>query len=47
MAAKRTIQSVEQTIGSFFRQHRRMPTYTEMIVLLDVRSKSVGHFGVN
>ncbi len=47
MAAKRTIQSVEQTIGSFFRQHRRMPTYTEMIEILEVRSKSVVHFWVN
>jgi len=47
MAAKRTIQSVEQTIGSFFRRQRRMPTYTEMIELLEVRSKSVVHFWVN
>jgi len=47
MNAKRTIQSVEQTIGTFFRQHRRMPTYAEMIEILGVRSKSVVHFWVN
>jgi repressor LexA len=47
MAGKRTTQGVEKIIGSFFRRNRRMPTYTEMIELLDVRSKSVVHFWVN
>jgi len=44
---KRTVRSVEKKIAAFFRDHRRMPTYSEMIDLLGVRSKSVVHFWIN
>lgn len=47
METKRTVQSVARAIGSFHRQHRRMPSYAEMLALLGVRSKSVVHFWVN
>ncbi|MDQ5985955.1 MAG: LexA repressor [Syntrophus sp. SKADARSKE-3] len=47
MKEKRTIKSVEEQIVSFFRRSRRMPSYEEMLDLLDVRSKSVVHFWVN
>ncbi|OPL11631.1 MAG: hypothetical protein AVO39_04755 [delta proteobacterium MLS_D] len=46
MKTKRTIDGVAKTIASFFREHRRMPTYSEMETLLGVRSKSVVHFWV-
>ena len=46
MAERRTIQAVSRSIGAFFQQNRRMPTYAEMIELLGVRSKSVVHFWV-
>ena len=46
MAEKRTVQAVARRIGAFFRENRRMPTYSEMIGLLGVRSKSVVHFWV-
>lgn len=38
---------VEKQIAAFFRDNRRMPTYSEMIDLLGVRSKSVVHFWIN
>jgi len=44
---KRTIRTVEKKIAAFFRENRRMPTYSEMIDLLGVRSKSVVHFWIN
>jgi SOS regulatory protein LexA len=44
MKEKRTVQSVTSTIATFFREHSRMPTYSEMTDLLNVRSKSVVHF---
>jgi hypothetical protein len=44
MKEKRTIQNVTKIMGAFFRDHRRMPTYSEMMALLNVRSKSVVHF---
>lgn len=47
MKEKRTIKSVEKIIGEFFRKNRRMPTYSEMMDLLGVRSKSVVNFWVN
>ena len=47
MKEKRTIQSVQRIIGSFFRQQRRMPSYQEMLDILGVKSKSVVHFWVN
>lgn len=47
MKEQRTVATVEQTIMDFFRHNRRMPTYSEMVDLLGVRSKSVVHFWVN
>jgi SOS regulatory protein LexA len=47
MDKRRTIKTVEKMIASFFRENRRMPTYAEMMELLEVRSKSVVHFWVN
>ncbi len=44
---RRTIRTVEKSIAAFFRENRRMPTYSEMIDLLGVRSKSVVHFWIN
>ena len=44
---KRTIRTVEKDIAAFFRENRRMPTYSEMLHVLGVRSKSVVHFWVN
>lgn len=35
---------VKSRVIAFFRENRRMPTYGEMLDLLDVRSKSVVHF---
>lgn len=46
MKEKRTIKSVTATITAFFREHRRMPTYSETITLLNVHSKSVVHYWV-
>jgi len=47
MKEKRSIQSVQRIISSFFKQQRRMPSYQEMLDLLGVKSKSVVHFWVN
>ena len=47
MKERRTIQSVFKIITAFFRDHRRMPTYTEMMPLLNVQSRSVVHFWMN
>lgn len=44
---RRTVQSVEKELAAFFRENRRMPTYSEMLGLLMVRSKSVVHFWVH
>ena len=44
---RRTIRTVEKNIAAFFRENRRMPTYSEMLNILGVRSKSVVHFWVN
>lgn len=46
MADKRTTESVQKIIASFFRKNRRMPSYTEMTALLGVKSKSVVHFWI-
>jgi SOS regulatory protein LexA len=46
MNEKRTIHSVAKIMTAFFRDHKRMPTYTEMMVLLNVRSKSAVQFWV-
>jgi len=47
MKEKRSLQSVQRIIVSFFRQQKRMPSYQEMLDLLGVRSKSVVHFWIN
>jgi SOS regulatory protein LexA len=47
MKQKRTVHNVEKAIGEFFRENRRMPTYSEMMRILGVRSKSVVNFWVN
>jgi len=44
MGKKRTVHSVENCIRGFVAHNRRMPTYSEMMTLLGVRSKSVVHF---
>lgn len=46
MDEKRTVQSVQKILAAFFRANRRMPSYSEMIALLGVRSKSVVHFWI-
>ena len=46
MEKKRNVKTVESEIRSFFREERRMPTYKEMLDLLDVRSKSVVHYWI-
>ena len=47
MKEKRTIKSVQKLIAAFFRKNRRMPSFAEMIGLLDVKSKSVVNFWIN
>jgi repressor LexA len=47
MKVKRTLQDVEKKITAFFRENRRMPTYSEIAEIIEVRSKSVVHFWVN
>jgi len=46
MNEKRTLQSVAKVIAAFFHDRKRMPTYTEMMALLNVRSKSAVQFWV-
>ena len=46
MKVKRTLQDVEKKITAFFREYRRMPTYSEIAEIIGVRSKSVVHFWV-
>lgn len=43
---KRTVKTVEKRLLDFFKVYRRMPTYSEMLTVLGVRSKSVVHFWV-
>jgi repressor LexA len=47
MKEKRSVQDVAKIMGAFFRDHRRIPSYAEMINLFDVKSKSVVHFWIN
>jgi hypothetical protein len=44
MKEKRTIKTVQKIIAAFFRENRRMPSFAEMVGILDVKSKSVVHF---
>ena len=46
MKVKRTLQDVEKIIAAFFRENRRMPSYSEMMDIIGVRSKSVVDFWV-
>jgi repressor LexA len=46
MSKWRTTEGVQRRLAAFFRENRRMPTYAEMMVLLEVRSKSVVYFWV-
>ena len=46
MKEKRTLQSVQKLIAVFFRENRRMPSFSEMVGLLGVRSKSVVNFWI-
>jgi SOS regulatory protein LexA len=46
MDKKRTIKYIEQAIASFYRDRRRMPTYSEMLDLFGVKSKSVVHYWI-
>jgi len=41
MKKTRDIKSIEQSLVSFYRNQKRMPTYAEMMDLFEVRSKSV------
>ena len=43
---KRTVKTVEKRLLDFFKVYRRMPTYSEMLAVLGVRSKSVVHFWI-
>jgi len=47
MENKRTVKSVAQKIADFSHSNHRMPTYEEMLALLEVQSKSVVNFWVN
>jgi SOS-response transcriptional repressor LexA len=47
MDKKRDIKTIERNIASFYQHKRRMPTYSEMLDLLGVRSKSVVHYWIN
>jgi len=47
MKEKRTIQTVQKSIAAFFRENRRMPSFSEMVGLLGVRSKSVVNFWID
>jgi len=46
MRGSRTLKGVEKEIAGFYRDRRRMPTYSEMMAVLGVRSKAVVHFWV-
>jgi repressor LexA len=47
MKEKRTLPAVQRLIAAFFRDHRRMPSFAEMVDLFGVRSKSVVNFWIN
>ena len=47
MKEKRSIQTVKKSIAVFFRKNRRMPSFSEMVGLLEVRSKSVVNFWID
>jgi len=47
MKEKRTIKTVQKSIAAFFRENRRMPSFSEMVDLFEVRSKSVVNFWID
>jgi SOS regulatory protein LexA len=47
MNERRTIASVKNKIAAFFREEERMPTYEEIMVILEVKSTSVAFYWVN
>jgi SOS regulatory protein LexA len=47
MKKTRDIKSVEQSLVAFYRNQKRMPTYTEMMDLFEVRSKSVVSYWID
>ncbi len=47
MKKTRDIKSVELSLVSFYRSQKRMPTYTEMMDLFQVRSKSVVSYWID
>jgi len=46
MKKRMDIRAVEQKFARFFREKRRMPTYSEMLPLLGVRAKSAAEYWV-
>lgn len=44
MKKRMNIHAVERKFASFFREHRRMPTYSEMLPLLGVKAKSAAEY---
>lgn len=47
MKKTRDIKSIEQSLVAFHRNQKRMPTYTEMMDLFEVRSKSVVSYWID
>jgi repressor LexA len=46
MKRRMTINIIEQKFASFFREQRRMPTYSEMLPLLGVKAKSAAEYWI-
>ncbi|KUG22122.1 sos-response repressor and protease lexa [hydrocarbon metagenome] len=46
MKKKMDINAVEQKFASFFKEQRRMPTYSEMLPLLGVKAKSAAEYWI-
>jgi SOS regulatory protein LexA len=46
MKKRVNINAVEQKFASFFKEHRRMPTYSEMLPLLGVKAKSAAEYWI-
>src|SRR5674536_385386 len=46
MKKRQNINAIEKQFASFFREHRRMPTYSEMLPLLGVKAKSAAEYWI-
>jgi repressor LexA len=46
MKRRRDLHTVEKKFALFFKEQRRMPTYSEMLSLLDVKAKSTAEYWV-